>query len=105
MTQQPLFVPASGGLETLLSRRNDPATSKAAAVKVARSGRWGLSLKLFKIILRSRGPLTVREASGDTSRPDYFYLEFNRRVHSWHVAGHIELTGEERGGGRVWRIR
>jgi hypothetical protein len=103
MTQIPMFSPGSGGLETLITRRTDPETSKVAAKKVVRSGRVG-SLHLFISRLEIHGPMTVKEASHVTDDPSFWNHEWARRVHAWHVAGRIELTGEVRGGGRVWRI-
>jgi hypothetical protein len=108
VTQITIFNPGDGGHETLtvperlITHRDDPATSKRAARKVARSGNIGRSLALFLTYL-DHGPLTVREASNATTSPNYWMVEWDKRVKAWHVAGHIELTGEERGGGRVWR--
>ena len=91
----------------LLHRTTDPATSKAAARRVVKSMRLGVSLREFLNILSVYGPMTCREASErmPASESDYWNAEFNKRVHSWHVAGHIELTGEVRDGGRVWSAR
>jgi hypothetical protein len=105
MTQIPMFSPGSGGLESLITRRTDPETSRVAARKVVRSGRIGKSLEFFTSMLDIHGPMTVRQAAHITSNPDYWRVEWDKRVKSWHVAGHIELTGEVRDGGRVWRIK
>jgi hypothetical protein len=105
MTQIPMFSPGSGGLETLLTRRTDPETSRIAARKIARTNRFSVSLAAFKSALMEYGPLTCLEASRTMEDSSYWNAEFNKRVHAWHVAGHIELTGEVRDGGRVWRIK
>lgn len=109
MTQQTLFHVGVGGLETptlpelLITRRDDPATSKRAARKVVRSGRIGKSLEKFLATLGDQW-LTVRECADQTDRPDYWNHEWARRVHLWHVAGYIELIQGASSSGQVWRI-
>ena len=106
MRQEALFFSTQHGEQSTrsLARRTDPATSKAAARRVVKSGRMGVELSKFLKILKECGPMTCKQVSGFTDDPGYWAFRFNSRAHAWHVAGHIELTGETRDGGRVWRI-
>jgi hypothetical protein len=114
-SQLGMFAPGSGGREAstvqarLLARTDDPATSKRAAKKIVHRGDDS-SLGEFLNVLLQSGELTCKEAAQRVHliagySADYWNSEFNKRVKSWAVAGHIELTGDERGGGRVWRVR
>ena len=85
----------------LTARNTDPATSVRAAKARQADGK---SLALFLAMLGTR-ECTVREVAQHTINPDFWFVEWNKRVKAWDVAGHIELTGAERGGGRVWRVR
>jgi hypothetical protein len=89
----------------LIHRKDDPATSKRAALRLVRTGQLDGARALFLRLLRTHGPLTHKEAAARTDRPDHFRTEFDKRVKRWAVAGVIALTGEERDGARVWRAR
>ena len=106
--QLPLCAPAEGGREIILtqlhSRRDDPETSKRAAAKLKREEE-SKSLKFFLFLLRAWGPMTCKEAGDRTVNKDFWNTEFNKRAKKWHVAGHIKLTGEDRNGSRVWRVK
>ena len=106
MTQQSLLTnTAQGEIATrLLARREDPETSKAAARRVVERHQPKGSLALFLRLLMVRS-LTTREAGvlADPGNALYWHWEFAKRTHAWHVAGHIELRGEVKAGGRVWR--
>lgn len=118
MTRQgSLFRPGSANREEavpiqarLLARKTDPATSKQAAKRVVRSGRQGLSLRLFRLLLKNHGPLTAKQAGALTKRPDFWQVEFCKRTDGWMKAGHIrvalEPSGRERtvDGSRVWEV-
>jgi hypothetical protein len=92
--------------ERLLARTTDPATSKVGARRVVLRKQPKGSLRRFLMALALR-PMTTREAGivTDPTRALYWHWEYDKRVKSWNIAGHIELTGEVRDGGRVWRTR
>ena len=95
-----------------LARSNDPETSKAAAVKMVKSGmlnRQEQQVWEAILCLAVHAPypectdisFTAKEVSA-VSSVDYYTIQ--RRLSSLHYKGKIELTGARRDGCRVWRL-
>lgn len=123
MTQLTLLTPGVGGLETptiqerLLARTEDPATSKAAAARVARSLAECQAFALY--VIDTYGPGTLREIADAYTKGAFdprwvdttkLYHELARRAPELAREGLIGYQRDARGlavrvdGARVWEV-
>lgn len=116
-TQGSLFNPGEGGRETptiqarILSRHDDPPTSKAAAARTARMLTESQDQALA--CLMEYGPGTTHELAAKAARLDVIggadrataiHHELARRLPELERAGLVRVTGEIRNGSRCWEI-
>ena len=87
-----------------LYHKNDPVTSKRAAVKALMNGALIRQQEFVWQAIQKHGnpDFTARELS-QRANIDYYVIQ--RRLNEIEYKGFIERTGEVRNDGMVWRIK
>lgn len=89
------------------SRRKDPTTSHDAAEYQEKSGKANALCGTLLKMLRQHGEATTKELADVGLLYDrrLDYETIHKRMSDLHNADMVELTGEKRGGCRVWKAK